>query len=210
MSIFSKKNNQYGETEDLDSGYNNRYYSQKERSETRPVRRGYDESDCAETTDFYGGRQAERPVRSSIYDEEESARYYRDRDYDEEPVRRRAEKESVAPARPENQGTLYYTPESYADVRGEIVGGVAECHVVVVNICNLMGTTEMVRLLDYLMGAVQALGATLRRVGGNNLVLIPADVEIDEEDLLISDDEEELIDIEEDDEDEDYTDYDEE
>ncbi len=209
MSIFSKKNNQYGATEDLDSGYNNRYYTQKDRSESRPERRSYDESDRTEATEFYNGRPTEKASRSNIYEEEENARYYRDREYDEEPIRRKAEKEPVAPARPENQGTLYYTPENYADVRGEIVCGVAECHVVVVNIRNLLGTGDLVRLLDYLMGAVQALGATLRRMGGNNLVVIPADVEIEDDELLIPD-EEETIELEEDDEEEDYSDYDEE
>ena len=210
MSIFSKKNNQYGATEELDSGYNNRYYAQKNRPESRPERRDYDENDRAETTEFYNGRPTEKATRSNIYEEEENARYYRDRDYDEEPVRRKAEREPVAPARPENQGTLYYTPENYADVRGEIVGGVAECHVVVVNIRNLMGTGDLVRLLDYLMGAVQALGATLRRMGGNNLVLIPADVEVEDDELLIPE-EDEIMESEEDyEEEEDYSDYDEE
>lgn len=209
MSIFSKKNNQFGETEDLDSGYNNRYYNQRERSESRPERRSYDEGGREDTTDFYGGRQPERPARSSVYEEEENARYYRDRGYEEEPVRRRVDKEPVAPARPENQGTLYYTPESYADMRGEIVSGVAECHVVVVNVRNLLGTPDMIRLLDYLMGAVQALGATLRRLGGNNLLLVPADVEIDEDELLIPE-EDELVEYGEEDEEEDYSDYDEE
>lgn len=221
MSIFSRKNTQYNEPEDLDSGYQNPYYNQKDRAE----RKSYDEDDRVTERDdnngFYGGRTAERPVRagyydeepraprSSVYEEEENARSYRDRGYVEEPVRRKAEVVEEAPARPVNKGTLYYTPESYGDVRAEIVGGVADSHVVVVNIRNLMGTADLVRLLDYVMGAVQVLGGTLRRVGGNNLVLIPADVEVDEEELLLSaDEDEEELDEEEDYED--YEDYDEE
>ncbi len=225
MSIFSRKNSQYNEPEDLDSGYQNPYYSQKD----RPERRGYDEddrmTDRGENNSFYGGRTAERPIRpgyydeeprdsrSNVYEEEENARSYRDRGYVEEPVRRKVETAPEKPARPVNKGTLYYTPESYGDVRAEIVGGVADCHVVVVNIRNLMGTSDLVRLLDYIMGAVQVLGATLCRKGGNNLLLVPADVEVDEEELLINDDEDEYADEEAYDEeayDEDYEDEDEE
>jgi len=62
----------------------------------------------------------------------------------------------------------------------------------------------VVRLVDYIMGAVQVLGASLRRMGGNNLVMIPKDVEIDEEDILVSEEEDEAEET-----DEEYEAYDE-
>lgn len=207
MSIFSRKNNQFTESEDLDSGYNNRYYNnQKDTSRERRDDRDRDidrdrQSGGYEGNDFYSGRPAERPSpydaprdratssgRSDIYEEEENARNARGRGYDE-PVRGRVEKEPEKPARPVNKGTLYYTPEGYGDVRADIVMGVADSHVVIVNIRNLLGSEELVRLLDYIMGAVQALGATLRRWGSTNLLLIPVGVEIDEEDLVLPEEE---------------------
>ncbi len=203
MSIFSKKNNQFTESEDLDSGYNNRYYSQKETSRDRNDRDlvRNRRADGEGGTDFYTGRSSDRAAMydapaapsgaNNIYEEEENARNARNRGY-EEPSYARIEKEEK-PTRPVNQGTLYYTPEGYADVRTDIVCGVAENHVVIVNIRNLMGTDELVRLLDYIMGAMQVLGATLRRWGGSNLLLIPAGVEIDEEDLVIPEEEPEIF-----------------
>ena len=224
MSIFSRKPNQYSEPEDLDSGYKNPYYTRSERRDDRRDDRFEDRAaNRRDEDDLYENRRPveraprdefeddRRSLHSSVYEEEESARSYRDRGYDDEPViRRRPEKAPEKPAAPVNKGTLYYTPENYRDLRSEIVNGVAECHVVVVNILNLE-SAELVRLLDYVMGAVQVLGATLRRWGTNNLLLIPKDVEINEEELVIPEDE----DLEEDEEsyeeyDEDYEDYDEE
>lgn len=214
MSIFSKKINRRSEPEDLDSGYENPYYSVREdrRDDRRDDRRSDEDyfdtrrsDDRAPRGDYY---EEERPSRGGY--EEEEPRGYRERMYEEEVVRRQPEKAPEKPAAPENKGTLYYTPESYRDVRVEIVTALKDCHVVVINIRNLTDTPDLVRLVDYLMGAVQVLGATLSRVNGNNLVLVPAGVELDEEELLLSDEEETFEEEYGEDYDEDYEDYDEE
>lgn len=209
MSIFSKKLNQRSEPEDLDSGYENPYYTVREnrdRTDRRDERMNdYDRRDINEDeNDYFETRRApERAVRGDTYEEEEP-RGYRERMYEEEEARRKPRREAEKPAAPENKGTLYYTPESYRDVRVEIVTALAESHVVVINLRNLVDTEEVVRLVDYIMGAVQVLGASLRRMGGNNLVMIPKDVEIDEEDILVSEEEDEAEET-----DEEYEDYDE-
>ena len=221
MSIFSKKMNQRSEPEDLDSGYENPYYTVREDRDRKEDRRDRSEDDYYETR-----RAPERPVRDEYYEEEErrAPRYtggyeeeeprgYRERMYEEEENRRKPAKAPEKPAAPENKGTLYFAPESYRDVRVEIVTGVAESHVVVIDIINLVDTDEMVRLLDYIMGAVQVLGATLRRFNGDYLLLIPAGVEINDEDIIIPEESEEDVEEYADEEeayDEDYEDYDEE
>lgn len=198
MSIFSKKFGQRSEPEDLDSGYENPYYTVREpRRDTRNSEdERYEErsndyarrSNPADEEDFYDTRRApERASRDDVYEEEEP-RSYRERMYEDADLRRKPEK---VVSKPENKGTLYYTPESYRDVRVEIVTALADSHVVVINIRNLVDTPEVVRLIDYVMGAVQVLGASLRRMGGNNLVLVPKDVELDEDDILLPDESEE-------------------
>ena len=192
MSIFSKKFGQRSEPEDLDSGYENPYYTVREpRRDTRNAEsERYEERSedyarrgtPAEEENFYDTRRApERVSRDDVYEEEEP-RSYRERMYEDSDLRRKPEK---VVSKPENKGTLYYTPESYRDVRTEMVTALAESHVVVINLRNLVDTPEVVRLVDYVMGAVQVLGASLRRMGGNNLILIPKDVEIDEDDILL-------------------------
>ena len=189
MSIFSKRASQRSEPEDLDSGYENPYYTVREdRRDDRRDDRRVERRDRAEE-DYYDTRRVSDRAPAADRYEEEEPRGYRERMYEEEqPVRARAEKVEE-PAAPVNKGTLYYTPESYRDVRVEIVTAVADSHVVVVNIRNLVDEPDMVRLIDYVMGAAQVLGATLRRLGGNNLLLVPKDVEVDEDDILITDDE---------------------
>ena len=221
MSIFSKKMNQRSEPEDLDSGYENPYYTVREDRDRREDRRDRGEDDYYETR-----RDSERSAREDYYEEderraprytggyeEEEPRGYRERAYEEEELRRKPAKAPEKPAAPENKGTLYFAPESYRDVRVEIVTGVAESHVVMIDITNLVDTDEMVRLLDYIMGAVQVLGASLRRFNGDYLLLVPAGVEVNDEDIVIPEEPQEDYDEEYEDEedfDEDYEDYDEE
>ena len=92
--------------------------------------------------------------------------------------------------RPENRGTLYFTPESYEEVRAQIVTGLVESHVIVVNV-RYLERTDLLRLFDYVMGAAHALEAEMSRVDARNILICPKGVEIDVEDLVLSDESDE-------------------
>ena len=85
---------------------------------------------------------------------------------------------------------LYFTPSTYRDCREGIVKGLATGHVVVVRLRNLEAG-DVLRLFDYMMGAVLALEGELVRPAATTVVLVPKDVELDENELEPDEDEEE-------------------
>ncbi len=93
---------------------------------------------------------------------------------------------------------LYFTPSTYRDCREGIVKGLASGHVVVVQLGKLE-SDEVLRLFDYMMGAVLALEGEIVRPRATVVVLLPKDTELDE-DQLEPDDEDDT------DEDENYED----
>ena len=100
---------------------------------------------------------------------------------------------------------LYFTPSTYRDCREGIVKGLATGHVVVVRLRSLEAN-DVLRLFDYMMGAVLALDGELVRPAATTVVLVPKDVEFDEDELE-ADDEDEYEDEYEDDEYEDEEEY---
>ena len=142
--------------------------------------------DRYEDSRYEGGREDDyvaRPARrrDSVYEEEDAPGY---------TERTRDSRRTEAPVAPQNKGTAYFTPETCQDCREDIVCDLADSHAVVVDL-SLLDGKNMTRLLDYIMGAVQALGADIRRLEGNYILLTPAGVEV-------SDDEIELPEAEED------------
>jgi FtsZ-interacting cell division protein YlmF len=141
-----------------------------------------------------------RAPRTGLYVEEDAPAY-------RERVEEKVEPVFAPEPTPEY---LYYTPATYRDCREGIVKGLAAGHVVVVRLGDLEAT-DVLRLFDYMMGAVLALDAELVRPEATTVVLVPDGVELDEDELELDDeDEEEYEDDEEYDEDEEYEEYDEE
>ena len=167
------------EPEELDTGYDSDYYG------------GTYSSD----RDGDYGRDADAKVFGEDNRDEYAPRSYDDRyDNDREPgeATRVYSPRSAQGAyrRPENRGTLYFTPESYEEVRADIVTGLMESHVVVVNV-RYIERDELLRLFDYVMGAAHALEAEMSRLDGSNILLCPKGVEIDVEELVLADEDEE-------------------
>ncbi len=155
-------------------------------------------------------RLAERPaqpadsfVRPRETWQENDAAGYRPIQREPAPV---AEPEPVFTPAPAPE-YLYFTPATYRDCREGIVKGLAAGHVVVVRLRNLEAN-DVLRLFDYMMGAVLALEGELVRPAATTVVLVPKDVELNEDELEPDDDE--LEDEEDDeneyDEDEEYED----
>ncbi len=197
MSIFSKRG-QMTPPDDLDQGYDHGYYQQPERRpEERREEGRYDRDERYDRRDGgygryeeedYAGRPAGRDTyeedrrptrrREGVYEEEDAPGYverYREDAY----VARRREQ---APARPKNKGTEYYVPMTCQDCREDIVCALADGHAVAVGLANL-DADNMRRLLDYIMGAVQALHAGVRRLEQNYILLTPAGVEVSDEEI---------------------------
>ena len=104
---------------------------------------------------------------------------------------------------------LYFTPASYNDCREAIVKGLASGHVVVVRLGSLEAG-DVLRLFDYMMGAVLALDGVLARPFATTVVLLPKGVELDEEAIEVEDEDEDYDEDDYDeDEDEEYDDEDE-
>ena len=208
--FFKKLTKPQPEVEDLDTGYDSEYYAGSydkadRREETRPADR-YEERD-------YRTERAERFDRAERVEREDEFRAPRGL-YEEEdaPAYRERVEEKVEPVfAPEpTPEYLYYTPATYRDCREGIVKGLAAGHVVVVRLGDLEAS-DVLRLFDYMMGAVLALDAELVRPEATTVVLVPDGVELDEDELELDDeDEEEYEDDEEYDEDEEYEEYDEE
>ena len=162
-------------------------------------RGGYEEPDFrSDNTRYY---EAERPVERSVERPvERDENMVKPRDTWQEndapgyrPNQAEAEAASTvftpAPA-PEY---LYFTPSTYRDCREGIVKGLATGHVVVVRLRNLEAN-DVLRLFDYMMGAVLALDGELVRPAATTVVLVPKDVELNEEELEPDEDEEEYED----------------
>lgn len=165
-----------------------------------------EELDTGYDSDYYGGTYADRDTHTvdrtddaKVYGENPDTQYaprsYDDRyDRDREPgdATRVYTPRSAQGAyrRPENRGTLYFTPETYEEVRAQIVTGLVESHVIVVNV-RYLERGDLLRLFDYVMGAAHALEAEMSRVDGRNILICPKGVEIDVEELVLADDEDE-------------------
>ena len=201
--FFKKFTKPQTEVEDLDSGYDSEYYAGSyDKADRRDDRRD-DRQD-----DRRPAGEPERFDRAERYDRDDS--YYAPRGglYVEEdaPAYRERVEEKVEPVfAPEPAPEyLYYTPASYRDCREGIVKGLAAGHVVVVRLGDLEAS-DVLRLFDYMMGAVLALNAELVRPEATTVVLVPDGVELDEDELELDDeDEDEDEDGEEYDEDEEY------
>lgn len=200
MSIFSRRG-QMNPPEDLDQGYDHGYYQHTDRRDERDERdddrfeERYDRRDNDRYDERYDDRYDSRrndefssrpsvnrePAKRGVYEEDDAPGYVervRDVDYGHRPQR------PAAPARPKNKGTQYYTPETCQDGREDMVCDLADSHAVVINMVRLDGK-NMIRLMDYVMGAVQALGADIRRLEGNCILLTPAGVEVSDDEIEI-------------------------
>ena len=222
MSIFSKRG-QVTPPDDLDQGYDHGYYQQTERRDVRRDDRRddrYDERYDDRRDDRYADRQDDRygdrygDRRDDRYADEFAPRNTgdmydgrRDRGYEEEDapgyVERARESDyrrqapAPAPARPQNKGTQYYVPESCQDGREDMVTDLADGHAVAISFEEL-DAKNMVRILDYVMGAVQVLGADIRRLEGNCILLTPAGVEVSDDEICFPEAQEEYEDYDED------------
>ncbi len=218
--FFKKISKPQPEVEDLDIGYDSEYYSGYNRdSDRRPDDRAVERSaEVNRPDERWDDRRpddrrlddgtAERPAdrwderRTEDYYtpsgagwQENTADGYRRPEEASEPVI------SPAPA-PEY---LYFTPASYRDCREGIVKGLSAGHVVVVRLGNLEAA-EVLRLFDYMMGAVLALEGELVRPRATTVVLLPNGVELHEDALELDDEDEDEYD---DEYDEDADEYDE-
>lgn len=74
--------------------------------------------------------------------------------------------------------TLYkvlYAPED-CECRGDVVDSLVAGRVVVINVADL-DKEEFLRLFDYVMGALQALGGEMKRYGKKVVALFPAGID---------------------------------
>ena len=179
--FFKKFTKPQTEVEDLDSGYDSEYYAGSYDKEERVSDERRPEDSRFENNDYYA-------PRGGLYVEQDAPAY---RERPEERV------EPVFTPEPAPE-YLYFTPATYRDCREGIVKGLAAGHVVVVRLGDLEAT-DVLRLFDYMMGAVLALEAELVRPEATTVVLVPAGVELDEDELEL-DDEDEYEDEYEDDE----------
>ena len=215
--FFKKLTKPQPEVEDLDTGYDSEYYAG---SYDKADRRAEGRTEGRPEEDRRADRFEERDYRAERTDRAE--RVEREDDYyaprtglyveEDAPAYRERVEEKVEPVfAPEpTPEYLYYTPASYRDCREGIVKGLAAGHVVVVRLGDLEAS-DVLRLFDYMMGAVLALNAELVRPEATTVVLVPDGVELDEDELELDDeDEEEYEDDEEYDEDGEYEEYDEE
>ena len=215
--FFKKFSKPQTEVEDLDSGYDSEYYAGSyDKADRRAEGRTEDRREDRREDDRRADRYEERTDRAERFEREDDfyAPAPRTGLYEEEdaPAYRERVEEKVEPVfAPEPAPEyLYYTPASYRDCREGIVKGLAAGHVVVVRLGDLEAS-DVLRLFDYMMGAVLALNAELVRPEATTVVLVPDGVELDEDELELDDeDEEEYEDDEEYDEDEEYEEYDEE
>ena len=162
--FFKKFTKPQTEVEDLDSGYDSEYYAGSYDKEERVSDENRSEDSRFENNDYYA-------PRGGLYVEQDAPAY---RERPEERV------EPVFAPEPAPE-YLYFTPATYRDCREGIVKGLAAGHVVVVRLGDLEAT-DVLRLFDYMMGAVLALEAELVRPEATTVVLVPAGVELDDED----------------------------
>ena len=202
--FFKKFTKPQTEVEDLDSGYDSEYYAgaydkadrrDDRRDDRQDDRRPADEPERFDRAERYDRDDSYYAPRGGLYVEED-APAYRERVQVEEKV------EPVFTPEPAPE-YLYYTPATYRDCREGIVKGLAAGHVVVVRLADLEAS-DVLRLFDYMMGAVLALNAELVRPEATTVVLVPDGVELDEDELELDDEDEYEDDEEYEDEDEEY------
>lgn len=152
------------------------YYDDRRRTDDRRQddRRTDDRRDTR--NGYEGDEYVARPRRRErdTYEEQDAPGYT---ERTREDARRRSQPEA-----PKNKGTLYFAPESCQDGREDMVCQLADSHAIVVDL-NALDGKNLTRMLDYLMGAVQALGADIRRVQGQYILLSPAGVEVTDQEL---------------------------
>ncbi len=182
----------------------------------KPARGGYEEPDFqSDNTRYYDGdRPAERPVERVVerpLDRNESAvkprETWQEADapgYRPNPATAEPQAEAVFTPAPAPE-YLYFTPSTYRDCREGIVKGLSTGHVVVVRLRNLEAN-DVLRLFDYMMGAVLALDGELVRPAATTVVLVPKDVELNEDDIEPDEDELEDDEYEDEDSEEEYDD----
>lgn len=213
--LFGKlSKDQAHEAEDLNMDYSD-FYSGRS---ARPAEGGTETVAPAAETPRAGGYY-DAPARKSGYEEpdfhSDNSRYYdtpaapvespadfvRPREVYEETQGDARTAETFAPAPvPEY---LYFSPASYADCREAIVKGLSDGNIVVVRL-GALESKDILRIFDYMMGAVQALNAEFIRLEATTVVLVPDGAELDGEALEFEDEEseDEYEDDEYDDEDE--------
>lgn len=210
MKNFFKKMNrgQAAEADDLNLDYGDFYTGKPENGpaeqpkDNRPAggyydvpaggRGVYEEPEFrSEGGRSYDERPVERPVERPL-DRSVDESYVKPHDGYREPdapgyrpMEREAEPVFTPAPAPEY---LYFTPSTYRDCREGIVKGLASGHVVVVRLRSLEAG-DVLRLFDYMMGAVQALDAELVRPEATTVVLVPAGAELDEDELEPEEDE---------------------
>ena len=183
----------------------------------KPSRGGYEEPDFqSDNTRYYDRAEDQRPTERVVerpmerpLDRGESVVRPRETwleadapGYRPNPATVEPEAETVFTPTPAPE-YLYFTPSTNRDCREGIVKGLAAGHVVVVRLGDLEAS-DVLRLFDYMMGAVLALNAELVRPESTTVVLVPDGVELDEDELELDDEDEYEDDEEYEDEDEEY------
>lgn len=198
--LFKKMNpEQEPETDDLNMDYTDFYSGRSARPADAPARPaegtdapraggyydtparpkgGYEEPDFqSDNSRYYDAPAADTPAESFVRPREV---------YVEPETDPRAPEGVFAPApAPEY---LYFAPNTYADCRESIVKNLADGNIVVVRLGGLQ-PKDILRIFDYMMGAVTVLDAEFIRPEPTTVVLVPNGVELDEEDLEFEDEE---------------------
>ena len=191
--FFKKLTKTQNDVDDLDAGYDSEYYQgaydRTDRYDDRRDDRYEDRRD--DRQDRYDDRRDDR------YDDRYDRRSWQEQDAPSYRERVEVKPEPVFEPAPAPE-YLYFTPSTYRDCREGIVRGLAAGHVVVVRLGNLEAP-DVLRLFDYMMGAVLALEGELVRPEATTVVLLPRDVELDEDELELDlDDDEEAEESDED------------
>ena len=148
-----------------DDRYDDRRMSDRfdDRRDDRRDDRYYDDRRSADTAERFDRDAGYAAPRGGLYVEEDAPAY-------RERVEEKAEPVFTPEPAPEY---LYYTPATYRDCREGIVKGLAAGHVVVVRLGDLEAN-DVLRLFDYMMGAVLALNAELIRPEAIHVMQITA------------------------------------
>ncbi len=195
--FFKKLSKNQNEVEDLDTGYDSEYYQgsydrrEEERPEARPTDRPEDRYDAPryEEARYDDRRMDDRRVDDRRVDDRYDApRGWQENDAPAYRERSEAKAEPVFTPAPAPE-YLYFTPKTYRDCREAIVRGLSSGHVVVVRLSKLEAG-DVLRLFDYMMGAVLALDGELARPHPTTVVLLPSGVELDEDILELEDEDE--------------------
>lgn len=181
--FFKKLSKPQEETDDLNLSYNDEFYSgaakepvevkrpAEDRFEERPAEVREDRfTPAADNNDYY---------QSPRVWQEDDAPGYRERVFPEETPAETAEVEAAPEVAPEY---LYFSPSTYRDCREGIVKGLSAGHVVVVRVGGV-AAEDILRLFDYMMGAVLALEAEMVRPQAATVVLVPKGADFDENEL---------------------------